>query len=337
MIEIIGKATSAKVFADDIEPYAQAQIQLLCDHPSFSGSKMRIMPDVHPGKVGTIGFTATVGPSLMPNVVGIDIGCGMLMAKLKDKRIEYAQLDAVIRDCVPAGFRIRGKAHPLAEQFDVNCLRAASHVKADKAALSLGTLGGGNHFIEVDKGEDGLYVIIHTGSRRLGKEITEYYLSEGQRVLKEQGEDVPYEMTALDGDLLADYLQLLDSRRTIHVAGYEQRSVTLVFKFEGKFCGVRCFTATLQTAHHNYGRRMVCNCKPCLVAAHKFCEFFINYFDYHLTRCKALHYIGTDGALCHFFSELLGNLVVYVCFKQRKPYLAHSLLNVGFCKFAFST
>ena len=110
MIEIIGKATSAKVFADDIEPYAQAQIQLLCDHPSFAGSKVRVMPDVHPGKVGTIGFTATVGPSLMPNVVGIDIGCGMLMAKLKDKRIEYAQLDAVIRDCVPAGFHIRGKA-----------------------------------------------------------------------------------------------------------------------------------------------------------------------------------------------------------------------------------
>ena len=74
MIEIIGKATSAKVFADDIEPYAQAQIQLLCDHPSFSGSKVRVMPDVHPGKVGTIGFTATVGSSLMPNVVGIDIG-----------------------------------------------------------------------------------------------------------------------------------------------------------------------------------------------------------------------------------------------------------------------
>ena len=206
MIEIIGKSTSAKVFADDIEPYAQAQIQLLCDHPSFSGSKVRVMPDVHPGKVGTIGFTATVGPSLMPNVVGIDIGCGMLMAKLKDKRIEYAQLDAVIRDCVPSGFRIRGKAHPLAEQFDADCLHAASHIKADKAALSLGTLGGGNHFIEVDKGEDGLYVIIHTGSRRLGKEITEYYLSEGQRVLRERGQEVPFELTVLDGDLLYSYL-----------------------------------------------------------------------------------------------------------------------------------
>ena len=205
MIEIIGKATSAKVFTDDIEPYAQAQIQLLCDHPSFAGSKVRVMPDVHPGKVGTIGFTATVGSSLMPNVVGIDIGCGMLMAKLKDKRVEYAQLDVVIRE-------MSRRSHPgqspslWRSSLTYRLLCAASHVKADKVALSMGTLGGGNHFIEVDKGEDGLYVIIHTGSRRLGKEITEYYLSEGQRVLKEPGEEVPYELTSLDGDLLTDYL-----------------------------------------------------------------------------------------------------------------------------------
>ena len=208
MIEIKGKATQAKIFTDDVEAYALAQIQLLCDHPSFEGSRVRVMPDVHPGKVGTIGFTATVGASLMPNVVGIDLGCGMLAAKLKDGRLEGPKLDAVIREGVPSGFRVRSRAPQMAEEAELDALKCAAHVNMDKALRSLGTLGGGNHFIEVDRGEDGsLYVVIHTGSRRLGKEVTEHYLAEGQRAHRERGEDVPYELTALDGALLADYLR----------------------------------------------------------------------------------------------------------------------------------
>ena len=100
MKTVEGIYASATIFTDEVEDYAVAQIQQLCDHPALAGSKIRIMPDVHPGKVGTIGFTAIVGKKIMPNVVGIDIGCGMTMAKLKQKKIEFQKLDTVIRDCV---------------------------------------------------------------------------------------------------------------------------------------------------------------------------------------------------------------------------------------------
>ena len=97
MKTVEGIYASAIIFTDDVEDYAVAQIQQLCDHPAFAGNKIRIMPDVHPGKVGTIGFTAIVGDKIMPNVVGIDIGCGMTMAKLKQKKVEFQKLDSVIR------------------------------------------------------------------------------------------------------------------------------------------------------------------------------------------------------------------------------------------------
>lgn len=111
MKTVNGICTSAKIFTDSIEEYALAQIKMLCDNEAFRGSKIRIMPDVHPGKVGTIGFTATVGERILPNVVGIDIGCGVTIAKLKQKKIEYQKLDAVIRDHVPSGYATRKNAH----------------------------------------------------------------------------------------------------------------------------------------------------------------------------------------------------------------------------------
>lgn len=131
----------------------------------------------------------------------------MTLAQIKGKKNEYQKLDTVIRDSVPSGFNNRSKAHRFADEFDFNALRCASHVRTDKAILSLGSLGSGNHFIEVDKDEDGnLYVVIHTGSRHLGKEVTEYYLNEGQKYLMDNGIDVPYEITWLEGKLKEDYL-----------------------------------------------------------------------------------------------------------------------------------
>lgn len=212
MKTVNGIYTSACIFTTNndktaIDNYAIKQLQMLCDNETLSGCKIRIMPDVHPGKVGTIGFTSTIGDKIMPNLIGIDIGCGMTLAQIKGKKVDNQKLDTVIRDNIPSGFGIRKKPHHLTDEFDFSRLRCQKHVRVEKSLLSLGTLGGGNHFLEVDKDEDGnLYVVIHTGSRHLGKEVTEYYLAEGQKVLKSQGLEVPYELTWLSGTLKEDYL-----------------------------------------------------------------------------------------------------------------------------------
>lgn len=212
METIKGAVTFAQIFTTNntktaIDQYALSQLQMICDQEASEGCRIRVMPDVHPGKVGTIGLTMTVGEKIMPNLIGIDIGCGMSLAKIKGNKIEYQKLDAVIRNNVPSGFNIRNKAHRFADEFDFAQLKCAEHIRLDKAVLSLGSLGGGNHFIEADKDEEGnLYVVIHSGSRHLGKEVTEYYLHEGQKYLKEKGKEFPYELTWLEGKLKEDYL-----------------------------------------------------------------------------------------------------------------------------------
>lgn len=207
MKTVSGVYTSARIFTDTIEDYAIAQIQNLCDNEAFRGCKIRIMPDVHPGKVGPIGFTSTVGERILPNVVGMDMGCGITLAKLKQKKVEFQKLDSVIRENVPSGYQIRKAAHRFSRDFDFTRLNCYQQIQKEKAMLSLGTLGGGNHFIELDKDEEGnLYAAIHSGSRHLGKEVTEYYLKEGQKLLKENGIQVPYELTWLEGKLKETYL-----------------------------------------------------------------------------------------------------------------------------------
>ena len=207
MKTVDGIYASAKIFTDTIEDYALAQIRQLCDQRAFCGSQIRVMPDVHPGKVGTIGFTATFDQALMPNVVGVDMGCGITLVKLKQRRAEFQKLDRVIRDQIPSGTQIRKKHHPMGLMADLEGLRCFRHINEGKARLSIGTLGGGNHFIEIDRDEEGeLYAAVHSGSRRLGKEVTEYYLREGQKESKKKGEEVPYELTYLEGQLLEDYL-----------------------------------------------------------------------------------------------------------------------------------
>ncbi|MCI8409075.1 MAG: RtcB family protein [Lachnospiraceae bacterium] len=212
MITIYGKYTNAIVYTTNneeyaIDDYARKQIQMICNHPSSVGSKIRIMPDVHPGKVGTIGLTMTIGDSLLPSLVGVDIGCGMTIAKIKAKNIEYQKLDTVIREHVPSGGKVRKTAHKFSHTIDLSKLHCYKAINEPKANLSIGTLGGGNHFIEVDKDADNaFYLVIHSGSRHLGMEVTEYYLKEGQKIsqMKKQGH-APYEMTCLEGDLLQSY------------------------------------------------------------------------------------------------------------------------------------
>ena len=213
MITIYGKYTNAIVYTVEneiyaLEDYARKQLQMICNHPSAEGSSVRVMPDVHPGKVGTIGLTMTVGDSILPSLVGVDIGCGMTMAKVKTKGLQFQQLDSVIRENVPVGPKIREKEHKYADRIDLSELRCYKGINTRKANRSVGTLGGGNHFIEVDKDDEGgIYLVVHSGSRHLGMEVADYYLRTGQKEMqmKKQGY-ASYEMTCLTGDLMQDYL-----------------------------------------------------------------------------------------------------------------------------------
>lgn len=207
MKKVNGKYASAKVFTDNVEDYALAQIQMICDNATADGSIIRVMPDVHPGKVGPIGLTMSMADAVLPSLVGIDIGCGVTVMKLKAKRLEYQKLDTVIRERIPSGFGVRNKPHRFSEEFPLEELKCYRHINLNKTMCSMGSLGGGNHFIEIDQSEDKtLYAVIHSGSRSLGKSVAEYYMKAGQDALKEQGIEVPYELTYLTGQLLEDYL-----------------------------------------------------------------------------------------------------------------------------------
>ena len=123
METIKGAYTSAQIFTTHnketaIDQYAISQLQMICDQESSKGCRIRVMPDVHPGKVGTIGLTMTIGKKIIPNLIGIDIGCGITLAQIKGKKIEYQKLDTVIRDSIPSGFNIRTKAHRFKDEFD---------------------------------------------------------------------------------------------------------------------------------------------------------------------------------------------------------------------------
>ncbi|MCD8371832.1 MAG: RtcB family protein [Clostridia bacterium] len=175
MIKITGEYAAAKIFTDDIEQSALSQIKTLCDQPFAKGAKIRIMPDVHAGAGCVIGFTASLGEMVIPNIVGVDIGCGMLTVELGKIAVDFDGLDKLIRKNIPSGFDVRG--HPLSPCEELDGLKCLNKVgKLSRIKCSLGTLGGGNHFIELDKDDDGnVYLVIHTGSRNLGKQVAEIY------------------------------------------------------------------------------------------------------------------------------------------------------------------
>lgn len=180
MIELNGKFANAKIFTDLVDQASISQVIELLNQPFVEGSKIRMMPDIHAGAGCTIGATMSVGDKICANLVGVDIGCGMLCVQIKDKYIDFDRLDEVIRKYVPSGFAIRSKPHKFADQIDLAKLRCADHVDLDRAYKSIGTLGGGNHFIELSKDdEDNYYLIVHSGSRHLGLEVAKYYQNLG--------------------------------------------------------------------------------------------------------------------------------------------------------------
>ncbi len=200
MFEIKGKLNTAICYAKVVEEEAIEQIRRMCDYEFSEGSRIRIMPDVHAGKGCTIGTTMTVTDKAVPNIVGVDIGCGMYTVNLGKSDIDFAKLDEAAH-FVPSGMNIwEGRQ----ERFDLEQLRCYRSLKNTKwLERSLGTLGGGNHFIEVDETADGTkYLVIHTGSRNLGKQVAEIYqqlaidLNKGKETYFEQRDAIIREYKA---------------------------------------------------------------------------------------------------------------------------------------------
>lgn len=232
-----------KIFTTNIEDKAKEQIDLLLEQEAFKDCKIRIMPDVHAGAGCVIGFTGNLGDKVIPNIVGVDIGCGMLCVGLGDIDLDLEELDKVIRESVPSGMNVHNEI-PIPTFFlgHLKCYKELKN-KDNWLEKSMGTLGGGNHFIEIDVDEDNnKYLVIHTGSRNLGKQVAEIYQNkaieycsykkemqeEKQKIIKEykeQGKEkeiqqalieinkkyegktkLPKDLCYLEDDLKEDYL-----------------------------------------------------------------------------------------------------------------------------------
>lgn len=236
MFDLNGKYATARIFTDNIENEAISQIYELCNQEFVDGCKVRIMPDVHAGKGCTIGTTMEIKDKVVPNLVGVDISCGILCIKLKEKEIDFQQLDDIIRKYIPSGMNIRDKAIDSSEirKIGLQKLKCINNINMDRAEKSLGSTGGGNHFIEIDIDEEqNLYLVIHSGSRYLGKQVAEYYqkiatndLTHNTKEkialiekLKNEGreKEIEYALKVFDKPKIPSYLAYLEG---IHLKNY---------------------------------------------------------------------------------------------------------------------
>lgn len=184
MIELRGKYNEAKVFTDVVDEESISQVLLLLNQEFVVGSKIRLMPDIHAGSGCTIGTTMTITDKIVPNLVGVDIGCGMEVIKIKERNMELQKLDKLIYERIPSGFNIREKAHRYFKEINLDDLYCYKQIDIRRAEKSMGTLGGGNHFIEANKDSEGnIYIVVHSGSRHLGLEVAKYYQEEGYKKL----------------------------------------------------------------------------------------------------------------------------------------------------------
>lgn len=278
MITIQGQYNTAICYTNELEGAAQEQIQAVCDRPEFVDCKIRIMPDVHAGKGCTIGTTMTIQDKIVPGMVGVDIGCGMETVELDDREIDFAKLDELIREKIPYGREIRDIPHSLNSEIDLTQLRCADQVNLDRAVHSIGSLGGGNHFIEVDQAGDGrLFLVVHSGSRHLGTEVADYYQNEGRRALwggakhqiqetiarlkaegrfreiqktimalkKEHELDIPKDLAYVEGKLFDDYIH--DMKLTQQFAVLNRKAMVDVILEGMGLTAVDIFTTI-----HNY-------------------------------------------------------------------------------------
>jgi RNA-splicing ligase RtcB len=280
MIEVKGIYNKASCFCSHLDLSAEEQIREVCNREEFALSKIRIMPDVHAGMGCTIGTTMTVSDKIVPGMVGVDIGCGMEAVYLEEKEIDLDKLDNLIRRDVPSGFSIRKSPHPSHEEIDLNALRCVNFVNVERARNSIGTLGGGNHFIEIDRDEEGnLFLVIHSGSRHIGNEVAKHYQNQAVKAMKGQADfqvedvieklkaegrdreisetiramkaehalpiDIPRDLAYLEGQLFEDYIH--DMKIIQRFAVLNRKAMTEVI-----LSGLRLHESDRFTTIHNY-------------------------------------------------------------------------------------
>lgn len=205
MLEIKGKFNSALVYANALEKGAIGQLTALCNQEFVQGEKLRVMPDAHAGAGCVIGTTMTISDKIVPNLVGVDIGCGMEVINIGNCRMDFKKLDGVIRKSVPSGLALRKQVHRFSYDLNISELTCAKALNREKVLHSLGTLGGGNHFIELAINDDceEYYLIIHSGSRNPGFQVATFH----QNVAgKNRSEKVPFELAYLTGQNFSDYV-----------------------------------------------------------------------------------------------------------------------------------
>ena len=280
MMEIRGKYNAAICYTDILEETARLQIKDLCDQRLFAGSQIRIMPDVHAGTGCTIGTAMTITDKVVPSFVGVDIGCGMETVKVAEKEIDFAKLDRVIRSQIPSGENVRKAPHPLSAKVNLHELSCLPSINLERVMLSMGTLGGGNHFIEFDRDNEGfLYLIVHSGSRYLGVQTASYYrklgwktmntiskearwelieqykaeghqqdIEKGLRELKNgfiASSDIPERFAYVEGQNFKDYIH--DMRIVQQYAALNRRAITQTILDAMGLTEINCFTTV-----HNY-------------------------------------------------------------------------------------
>ena len=278
MVTIQGLYNTAVCYTPGLEEAAEQQIRAVCDRPEFADCKIRIMPDVHAGKGCTIGTTMTIRDKIVPGMVGVDIGCGMETVELAEREVDFSKLDKLIRREIPYGREVRDDLHALNAEIDLTQLRCAGQVNLDRAMHSIGSLGGGNHFIEVDRAEDGrLFLVVHSGSRHLGTEVADFYQDEGRRALwggahyqiqetidqlkaegrfqeiqktinalkKERKLDIPKDLAYVEGKLFEDYIH--DMKLTQRFAMLNRKAMVDVIMVGMGFTAADAFTTV-----HNY-------------------------------------------------------------------------------------
>lgn len=205
-----GKYETAIVYTDNVDDASLAQVKTLCDMPYAKDSHIRMMPDIHAGKGCTIGTTMRINDKICPNIVGVDIGCGLLVVELEEKRIDLPKLDSMIKQYIPSGFSNRDNTHRFARDSRVDELHFP--FKFLDVQRALGSLGGGNHFISVERSDNGTnYLIIHTGSRNVGKQCAEHYQKKAYEITQSYDDpeikSIPFELAYVEDDMFDMYIQ----------------------------------------------------------------------------------------------------------------------------------
>ncbi len=242
---IKGTFETAKIFTDKVDKTTLQQVKKLLEQPWTEDLKIRIMPDCHAGKGCTIGTTMTIKDKIVPNLVGVDIGCGMTWTKLGNIEVDFPDFDRFIRNNIPAGFNVHQRRRSDDKLKHLHCLTA---INLDRALKSIGTLGGGNHFIEIDHDDErNKYLVVHSGSRHLGKQVADYYQKIAYNSLRKK-RTISRDLAYLEGDSFDHYLH--DMQIAQQYASNNRCAI--INKLLEKYFKIELESVTIAETIHNY-------------------------------------------------------------------------------------